>query len=355
MGSEMIIMKKKMHYLDLKRFVCQLSLLLFLMFVTSSFAVEVQMGDVTRIQEINSNQLLGMGIVVGLAGSGDSTRLVLGRQALSNMLSRMEGVRLDPDQLQARNIAAVIVTADLPPFAKSGDRLDVFVSSMGDAKDLNNGTLIFARLQAGDGKVYATAQGRIVVTRPKGQRGGTLPPNGEIVSGGLVVRNLEVSLDDMDSITLRLNHPNYSTSSLIAKKINETFWNGMAEPVDSGTVKVEVPEAYYGGKLVNFIAAISELKIEPNTQATVVVDPKTGAVVIGEGVQISPFAVSLGNGQDGETPPTTINIIPVSSEGTTLADVVAALKSVGTKTEDLIEVLKLMEKAGALHATLIIM
>ena len=354
MGSEMVIMKK-MHYLDLKRFVCQLSLLLFLMLVTSSFAVEVQMGDVTRIQEINSNQLLGMGIVVGLAGSGDSTRLVLGRQALSNMLSRMEGVRLDPDQLQARNIAAVIVTADLPPFAKSGDRLDVFVSSMGDAKDLNNGTLIFARLQAGDGKVYATAQGRIVVTRPKGQRGGTLPPNGEIVSGGLVVRNLEVSLDDMDSITLRLNHPNYSTSSLIAKKINETFWNGMAEPVDSGTVKVEVPEAYYGGKLVNFIAAINELKIEPNTQATVVVDPKTGAVVIGEGVQISPFAVSLGNGQDGETPPTTINIIPVSSEGTTLADVVAALKSVGTKTEDLIEVLKLMEKAGALHATLIIM
>ena len=354
MGSEMVIMKK-MHYLDLKRFVCQLSLLLFLMLVTSSFAVEVQMGDITRIQEINSNQLLGMGIVVGLPGSGDSTRLVLGRQALSNMLSRIEGVRLDPDQLQARNIAAVIVTADLPPFAKSGDRLDVFVSSMGDAKDLNNGTLIFARLQAGDGKVYATAQGRIVVTRPKGQRGGTLPPNGEIVSGGLVVRNLEVSLDDMDSITLRLNHPNYSTSSLIAKKINETFWNGMAEPVDSGTVKVEVPEAYYGGKLVNFIAAINELKIEPNMQATVVVDPKTGAVVIGEGVQISPFAVSLGNGQDGETPPTTINIIPVSSEGTTLADVVAALKSVGTKTEDLIEVLKLMEKAGALHATLIIM
>ena len=120
MGSEMVIMKK-MHYLDLKRFVCQLSLLLFLMFVTSSFAVEVQMGDVTRIQEINSNQLLGMGIVVGLAGSGDSTRLVLGRQALSNMLSRMEGVRLDPDQLQARNIAAVIVTADLPPFAKTGE------------------------------------------------------------------------------------------------------------------------------------------------------------------------------------------------------------------------------------------
>ena len=355
MGSEMVIMKKKMHYLDLKRFVCQLSLLLFLMFVTSSFAVEVQMGDITRIQEINSNQLLGMGIVVGLAGSGDSTRLVLGRQALSNMLSRIEGVRLDPDQLQARNIAAVIVTADLPPFAKTGDRLDVFVSSMGDAKDLNNGTLIFARLQAGDGKVYATAQGRIVVTRPKGQRGGTLPPNGEIVSGGLVVRNLEVSLDDMDSITLRLNHPNYSTSSLIAKKINETFWNGMAEPVDSGTVKVEVPEAYYGGKLVNFIAAISELKIEPNTQATVVVDPKTGAVVIGEGVQISPFAVSLGTGQAGGAPPTTINIVPVSSEGTTLADVVAALKSVGTKTEDLIEVLKLMEKAGALHATLIIM
>jgi flagellar P-ring protein precursor FlgI len=228
---------------------------------------------------------------------------------------------------------------------------------MGDAKDLNNGTLIFARLQAGDGKVYATAQGRIVVTRPQGQRGGTLPPNGKIVAGGLVIRNLEASLDDMDSITLRLNHPNYSTSSLIAKKINETFWNGMAEPVDSGTVKVEVPKAYYGGKLVNFIAAIGELKIKPNMQATVVVDPKTGAVVIGEGVQISPFAVSLGNGsgQDGDSALTTIKITPVSSNGTTLDDVITALKSVGTKTEDLIEVLKLMEKAGALHATLIIM
>ncbi len=350
-------MKKKIYYSNSKRVVCQFSLLFSLIFVTSVFAVEVQMGDITRIQEVNSNQLLGMGIVVGLPGSGDSTRLVLGRQALSNMLSRMEGVRLDPDQLQARNIAAVIVTADLPPFAKTGDRLDVFVSSMGDAKDLNNGTLIFARLQAGDGKVYATAQGRIVVTRPQGQRGGTLPPNGKIVAGGLVIRNLEASLDDMDSITLRLNHPNYSTSSLIAKKINETFWNGMAEPVDSGTVKVEVPKAYYGGKLVNFIAAIGELKIKPNMQATVVVDPKTGAVVIGEGVQISPFAVSLGNGsgQDGDSALTIIKITPVSSNGTTLDDVVTALKSVGTKTEDLIEVLKLMEKAGALHATLIIM
>lgn len=349
-----MVIRKKMRYLGSTRSVFRISSLFFLILVTSAVAVEVQVGDVTRIQEINSNQLLGMGIVVGLPGSGDSTRLVLGRQALSNMLSRMEGVRLDPDQLQARNIAAVIVTADLPPFAKTGDRLDVFVSSMGDAKDLNNGTLLFARLQAGDGKVYATAQGRIVVTRPKGARGGTLPPNGKISSGGLVVRDLEISLDDMDSINLRLNHPNYSTSSLIAKKINETFWNGIAEPMDSGTVKVEVPEAYHGGKLVNFIAALSELKIEPNTQATVVVDPKTGAVVIGEGVQISPFAVSLGNGQ-GDEIPTTINITPVSSAGTTLGDVISALKSVGTKTEDLIEVLKLMEKAGALHATLIIM
>ena len=236
-----MVIRKKMRYLGSTRSVFRISSLFFLILVTSAVAVEVQVGDVTRIQEINSNQLLGMGIVVGLPGSGDSTRLVLGRQALSNMLSRMEGVRLDPDQLQARNIAAVIVTADLPPFAKTGDRLDVFVSSMGDAKDLNNGTLLFARLQAGDGKVYATAQGRIVVTRPKGARGGTLPPNGKISSGGLVVRDLEISLDDMDSINLRLNHPNYSTSSLISKKINETFWNGIAEPMDSGTVKVEVP------------------------------------------------------------------------------------------------------------------
>ena len=169
--------------------------------VLSADAVEVRIKDVTTIPEMSANQLWGMGIVVGLPGTGDSTRLALARQAVTNMLTRMEGLRLNPDGLQARNIAAVMVTAELPPFAKAGEQIDTMVSSMGDAKTLSGGTLLFARLQGADGQVYATAQGVVASVAAPGQREA---PIGKIPKGGLVVTNLETSFDRSSSNTRRV-------------------------------------------------------------------------------------------------------------------------------------------------------
>ena len=323
----------------------------FCVFIGSAFeanSVSVRIKDMTTIPEMSSNQLWGMGIVVGLPGTGDSTRLALARQAVSNMLTRMEGLRISPDGLQARNIAAVSVTAELPPFSKAGDQIDVMVSSVGDAKTLSGGTLLFARLQAADGRVYATAQGVIASVAAPGEREA---PIGSIAKGGLVVNKIDTNFDDLEVLSLRLNHPDFSTASLVTKKINETLWEGIAEPKDPSTIQVRIPDAYKK-KLVGFVSMLGELTVEPDTVATVVVNEKTGAVVIGEGVRISTFAVSL-NGTGANSLTIKINRLPGGES--TLDDVVAALKAAGTSTMELIEVLKLMEKAGALHAKLIIM
>jgi flagellar P-ring protein precursor FlgI len=333
----------------MKQTICVI--LSFCLFVWSDFeanSVSVRIKDVTTIPEMSSNQLWGMGIVVGLPGTGDSTRLALARQAVSNMLTRMEGLRISPDGLQARNIAAVSVTAELPPFSKAGDQIDVMVSSVGDAKTLSGGTLLFARLQAADGRVYATAQGVIASVAAPGEREA---PIGSIAKGGLVVNKIDTNFDDLEVLSLRLNHPDFSTASLVTKKINETLWDGIAEPRDPSTIQVRIPDAYKK-KLVSFVSMLGELTVEPDTVATVVVNEKTGAVVIGEGVRISTFAVSL-NGTGASSLTIKINRLPGGES--TLDDVVAALKAAGTSTMELIEVLKLMEKAGALHAKLIIM
>ena len=333
----------------MKQIICVI--LSFCLFVWSDFeanSVSVRIKDVTTIPEMSSNQLWGMGIVVGLPGTGDSTRLALARQAVSNMLTRMEGLRISPDGLQARNIAAVSVTAELPPFSKAGDQIDVMVSSVGDAKTLSGGTLLFARLQGADGRVYATAQGVIASVAAPGEREA---PIGSVAKGGLVVNKIDTSFDDLEVLSLRLNHPDFSTASLVTKKINETLWDGIAEPRDPSTIQVRIPDAYKK-KLVSFVSMLGELTVEPDTVATVVVNEKTGAVVIGEGVRISTFAVSL-NGTGASSLTIKINRLPGGES--TLDDVVAALKAAGTSTMELIEVLKLMEKAGALHAKLIIM
>ena len=331
----------------MKRFVSVTLLFFFGVFL--AHGVEVRIKDITSVPEATSNQLLGVGIVIGLPGTGDSTQLITAKQMLTNMLNRMEDIRLNPDDIsRAENIAAVTVTAELPAFAKEGNRIDVTVSSIGDAEGLKGGTLLFARLHAADGNVYATAQGKIVVTVPAGQRARNLPPTGEIPGGGLIVRSLEADLDNLESISIRLNHPDFNTTSLIAKKINETFWNGIAEPVDLGTVNVEVPEAYRK-RLVNFISTIGDLRVQPDARATVIINEATGAIVIDEKVRVSTFAVSYGEAN------LAININKMPSGEASLDDVVNALQAAGATTRDLIEVLKLMDKAGALHATLIIM
>ena len=317
----------------------------------ATFAVEVRIKDISYIPETASNQLFGYGVVIGLPETGDSNRLLPARQALSNMLARME-FRLSPEAIQSNNIAAIMATAELPAFAKEGDRIDVTVSSIGDAESLEGGTLLLTPLRAADGKVYASAQGSITVDKRPPQVGvrrvrqQTVPPVGKIVGGALISKSLDTKFGERDSILIRLRNPDFATASLIAKKINETFWDGMAAAIDLGTIKVQVPLSFKK-RLVNFVSMLSELTVNPDTKAKVVINERTGTVIIGEKVRISTFAISHGN--------LTLKISQIPEGKATLDDVVNALKAVGTTTEDLIAILKTMKAAGALQAELIIM
>lgn len=324
--------------------------LVILLAVSSAFAVEVRIKDISYIPEVASNQLFGYGVVIGLPGTGDSSRLLAARQALSNMLINMD-IRLSPEAIRSDNIAAVMATAELPAFAKEGDRIDVRISSIGDAESMEGGTLLLTPLRAADGKVYASSQGTITVDkRPLApgarRRNETLPPVGKIVGGALIAKTLDTKFEDMNSLSIRLRNPDFATASLVAKKINETFWDGIAIAVDLGTVKVEVPKDFKK-RLVNFVSMLGELTVNPDTKAKVVINERTGTVIIGEKVRISTFAISHGN--------MTLKISQMPNGKATLDDVVTALKAVGTTTEDLIAILKTMKAAGALQAELIIM
>lgn len=323
--------------------------LIVLLAVSSAFAVEVRIKDISYIPEAASNQLFGYGVVIGLPGTGDSNRLLAARQALANMLTKME-IRLSPEALRSDNIAAVMVTAELPAFAKEGDRIDVTVSSIGDAESLEGGTLLLTSLRAADGKVYASAQGSITVDQRPPQIGvrrrrQAVPPVGKIVGGALISKTLDTKFEEMDSISIRLRNPDFATASLIAKKINETFWDGIAAAVDLGTIKVQVPPSFKN-RLVNFVSMLSELTVNPDTKAKVVINERTGTVIIGENVRISTFAISHGN--------LTLKISQMPEGKAELDDVVNALRAVGATTEDLIAILKTMKAAGALQAELVI-
>jgi len=334
----------------MKQFKFFTTVLIFILSVNFVSAIEVRIKDISYIPEVASNQLFGYGVIIGLPGTGDSNRLYAARQALSNMLTKME-IRLSPDAIQSDNIAAVMATAELPAFAKEGDRVDVTVSSIGDAESLEGGTLLLTALRAADGKVYASAQGRVTVDKRPLQpgvrrRNEVIPPVGKIVGGALISRTLDTKFEDMDSLSIRLRNPDFATASLIAKKINETFWDGIAIAVDLGTIKVDVPPSFKK-RLVNFVSMLGELTVNPDTKAKVVINEKTGTVIIGENVRISTFAISHGN--------LTLKISQMPDSKATLDDVVNALKAVGTTTEDLIAILKTMKAAGALQAELIIM
>lgn len=323
--------------------------LIALLMVSSTFAVQVRIKDISDIPEAASNQLFGYGVVIGLPGTGDSNRLLAARQALSNMLTKME-IRLPVNALQSDNIAAVMATAELPAFAKEGGRIDIKVSSIGDAESLEGGTLLLTPLRAADGKVYASAQGSITVDQPPQQgmmrRRQNLPPVGKIVGGALISKTMDKKFEELSSISIRLREPEFATASLIAKKINETFWDGIASAVDLGTIKVQVPPSFKN-RLVNFVSMLGELKVNPDTKAKVVINEQTDTVIIGENVRISTFAIAHGN--------LTLKISKMPEGKASLDDVVNALKAVGASTKDLIAILKTMKAAGALQAKLVIM
>lgn len=344
-------------------------------------AVSTRIKDIAKVQGVRPNQLVGYGLVVGLAGTGDSaTKNIETMQSIANMLKSF-GVIVTAKQLQTKNVAAVVVTAQLPPFVKPGDTIDISVSSMGDAKSLQGGTLLQTPLKAGNGMIYAVAQGAVttggfIVGSAGNTQQKNFPTAGITSNGAIVEREVPVQLLSANgSLMLALARPDFTTASRIGDAINGRF-GSIATARDPGTVVVEVP-GDYRGDVVSFVSAIEELPVTPDNIAKVVVNERTGTVVIGSNVTIDEVAVAQGGlsvrisrSNDVSQPPpfsygttartsntdVTVNEEPahmITLPATAnVGDVVDALNAIGATPRDIISILQAMKAAGALHADL---
>lgn len=350
-------------------------------------AKAARLKDVVQLEGARANQLVGYGLVVGLDRTGDSLLVPFTQQSLEAMLSRM-GIRVDANQISLRNVAAVTVTVDLPAFSQPGTKLDVVVSSIGDARSLAGGTLLMTPLNGVDGKTYAMAQGPLQVGGfgVQGNTGSRIQKNqlnvGRVASGAIVERVVPTQLIDAEgAITLQVRKPDFSTAQRIAQAVNDAAGNlGAAGPLaqvaSSGAVRIEVPEAEREN-LGKFISALEALQVEPDTIARVVINSRTGTVVLGENVRIASVAVAhggltlevqealdvvqpnaFGAGQTAAAPTTDVNAteregsLKVVQGSTTLAEVVGALNALGATPRDLIDILQAIAASGALQGEL---
>jgi flagellar P-ring protein precursor FlgI len=353
-------------------------------------AEAVRVKDVASIEGVRENQLIGYGLVVGLDRTGDQ---VIGGQftiqAMMSMLNKM-GINLviDPIQLLTRNIASVMVTAKLPPFIKPGMTVDAVVSSMANAKSLQGGTLLLTPLKAPNQQVYAVAQGPVSIGGFLGGTGGaggsTVSKNhqaaGVVPGGAIVEKEVVVDLDSWDSVSVLLRHPDFTTAIRTAEAIEGTFGKGTAVAVNGGLVKASLPAPFHG-RVVEYIAAMEGLDVAVDVPAKVVVNERTGTVVLGEHVRLSTCAISHGNltisvkntlnvsqplapvigssqGQTVITPDVQTDVkeeesrLMVVDQTVTLGDVVRALNAVGVTPRDLVAILSALRAAGALQANL---
>lgn len=334
--------------------------------------------DITRVDGVRDNQLVGLGLVVGLNGTGDSRGAQV--EMVANMLERFQ-IAVDPSDLRARNVAVVTVTADLGAFARQGDRIDVTVSSIGDARSLQGGFLLMTPLQAANGEVYAVAQGPVSIGGLNVRTGGAgVQQNhavvGRIANGAIVERDAPGRLAIDDRITLLLHQPDFTTASRIAAAINEAFLPDTARALDWTAVEVTIPGPFRSNP-VEFLALVEELTVTPDQAARVVINERTGTIVIGHNVRISTVAVSHGNlsvkiqteRTVSQPPPLSSGETTVVSEATieitegegrmmvlpatvNVEELVSALNAIGASPRDIISILQAIKAAGALYGEL---
>ena len=342
--------------------------------------------DFADIEGVRDNLLVGYGLVVGLNGTGDSLRNApFTLQSLQGMLERM-GVNTRGTNLNTKNVAAVMVTANLPPFATQGTRVDVSVSALGDAKSLQGGTLLVTPLLGADGNVYAVGQGPIAVGGFTASGEGTtvsrgVATSGRIANGAIVEREIEFKLASMDKVRLSLRNPDLTTAQRMALAINSLLGAKAANPTDPSTVELTLPQSF-NGNIVSLLTDIEQLRVEPDQIARVVVDEASGIIVMGADVRVSTVAIAQGNltiritetpqvsqpdpfSQTGETvvvPRTTIEVdegennkLAVLRDGVSLQELVDGLNALGVGPRDLISILQTIKAAGALQAEIQVM
>ena len=359
----------------------------FLVVATGIFLIPdahaVRIKDIVDIKGVRENQLVGYGLVVGLEGTGDSDDALFTIQSLASLLEKM-GVTVQPDDIEdVENVAAVMVTTNLPPFASLGSRIDVLVSSIGDAENLQGGTLLFTPLKGADGKVYAVAQGPVstggfAVSGNSGdQVQKNFPTVGRVVGGALVEKEIHSDFNQKDSLTLALHKPDFTTASRVAQAINRAFYSQLAQTDNAGSIRVSVPENYLGNT-VQFVTMIESLGVTPDMVSKVVVNERTGTVVMGENVRIATVGIAHGNlsiqinesqdvsqplpfsrgGRTVVTPDSDIvvqegkNPIFLVESGVSIGEVVKALNALGVSPRDLIAIFQALKAAGALQAEL---
>lgn len=338
--------------------------------------------DIADFEGVRDNQLIGYGLIVGLNGTGDNIKSVdFAKESLISMLD-MIGINARDGQIKAKNVAAVMVTANLPAFARQGSRIDVTVSALGDAKNLLGGTLIATPLKGADGEVYALAQGTVATgaVAAGNQAAGTtvlkgVPTSGRIASGAIVEREIPFELESLSNINIALRNPDFTTSRRIADAINAMLGTPNAKAVDPGTVTLSVP-AKYSKNIVDLMTKVEQLQIQPDSQAKVVIDESSGIVVIGKDVKINRLAIAQGNltikisdiplvAQPepftlGETIVVNTQLVDIDEDreaqmkvldtGVNLQDLVDGLNALGVTPRDLISILQAIKASGALQA-----
>lgn len=345
-------------------------------------AEAVRIKDIAAVEGVRENSLIGYGLVIGLNGTGDKTGTTFTVQTLSSMLKKM-GIAVEPSAVKVKNVAAVMVTAKLPPFVKTGSRIDVVVSSLGDATSLQGGTLLLTPLKGADQQVYAVAQGPISIGGFIGGKEGDSvqknhPTAGRVAEGAQVEKEVGFPFLHKERFNLLLRQQDFTTALRISQAINAQLGGeAVASAVDSGTITLQVPD-FYKGRLVELLAAIESLEVTVDLPARVVVNERTGTIVMGDQVRISEVAVSHGNltirvktdFQVSQPPP----FAPEGSEtvvvpqrqtevreedaqilmlrGATIGEVVRGLNAIGVTPRDLIAILQAIKAAGALQAEL---
>lgn len=373
----------KIQKSEIKQFFYFVALLVFLM----QPALAERVKDLASVAGVRENQLVGYGLVVGLSGTGDqTTQTPFTVQSVINMLTQF-GVTIPPGtNMQLKNVAAVTVHADLPAFAKPGQRMDVTISSIGNAKSLRGGALLMAPLRGADGEVYAVAQGNLVVGGfgASGADGSrvtvNIPSSGRIPNGATIEKSVANDFLTQNALVLNLHTADFTTSTRLAAQINATMGEGTAIAVDAVSVNVRPPPD--ASQRTSFVAALENLEVEPGAvRARVIINSRTGTVVIGDNVRVTPAAVSHGSlvvtisespfvsqplapfGRTGETvalPDSQVSIEQEESSmflfapGTSLNEIVRAVNRVGAAPGDLVAILEALKQAGALRAELVI-